>query len=77
MTKKITKIMAQKRSGRYNVYLDDKYAFPISESVMIKFSVFKGMEVDDALAAEMIAADDISKAYTCLLYTSPSPRDTR
>lgn len=64
MTKKITKIMAQKRSGRYNVYLDDKYAFPISESVMIKFSVFKGMEVDDALAAEMIAADDISKAYT-------------
>jgi len=64
MTKKITKIMAQKRSGRYNVYLDDKYAFPISESVMIKFSVFKGMEVDDALAAEMIAADDVAKAYS-------------
>ncbi|RRK09487.1 recombination regulator RecX [Lactiplantibacillus garii] len=64
MTKKITKIVAQKRAGRYNVYLDDKYAFPISESVMIQFRVFKGMEVDEALRARMIAADDVSKAYT-------------
>lgn len=64
MTKKITKIMAQKRAGRYNVYLDDKYAFPISESVMIKYRVFKGMEVDAALQAEMIAADDVAKAYS-------------
>lgn len=64
MTKKITKIMAQKRAGRYNVYLDDHYAFPISEAVMIKFRVFKGMEVDAALKAEMIAADDVSKAYS-------------
>ncbi|CAJ1227072.1 recombination regulator RecX [Lactiplantibacillus xiangfangensis] len=64
MTKKITKIVAQKRAGRFNVYLDDQYAFPISESVMIKFRVFKGMEVDEALQAQMIAADDVSKAYT-------------
>jgi len=64
MTKKVTKIMAQKRSGRYNVYLDDQYAFPISESVMLEFRVFKGMEVDKALQAKMIAADDLSKAYT-------------
>lgn len=63
MTKKITKIVAQKRAGRYNVYLDDKYAFPISESVMIKFRVFKGMEVDPQLQAQMIAADDVAKAY--------------
>ncbi|AVK62744.1 recombination regulator RecX [Lactobacillus sp. CBA3606] len=64
MVKKITKIMAQKRPGRFNVYLDDKYAFPMSETVMIKFRVFKGMEVDEALQAELIAADDISKAYS-------------
>lgn len=55
--------MAQKRAGRYNIYLDDKYAFPISESVMIKYRVFKGMEVDAALQAEMVAADDVAKAY--------------
>lgn len=56
--------MAQKRAGRYNVYLDEKYAFPISEAVMIKYRVFKGMEVDEQLQAEMIAADNVSKAYT-------------
>ena len=64
MTKKVTKIVAQKRAGRYNIYLDEQYAFPISESVMIKFRVFKGMEVDEQLQAAMIAADDVSKAYT-------------
>ncbi|CAM3281487.1 recombination regulator RecX [Lactiplantibacillus plajomi] len=64
MVKKITKIMAQKRPGRYNVYLDDQYAFPISEAVMIKYRIFKGMEVDAALKAEIIAADDVSKAYS-------------
>jgi regulatory protein len=64
LTKKITKIVAQKRAGRYNIYLDEQYAFPISESVMIKFRVFKGMEVDEQLQTAMIAADDVSKAYT-------------
>ncbi|MFB9769739.1 recombination regulator RecX [Lactiplantibacillus modestisalitolerans] len=64
MTKKITKIVAQKRPGRFNVFLDDQYAFPISESVMIKYRVFKGMEVDDQLKAELIAADDVAKAYS-------------
>lgn len=39
VTKKVTKIVAQKRAGRYNIYLDEQYAFPIGESVMIKFRV--------------------------------------
>ncbi|USJ87360.1 recombination regulator RecX [Lactiplantibacillus pentosus] len=64
MTEKVTKIVAQKRAGRYNIYLDGKYAFPISESVMIKFRVFKGMEIDAELQTAMIAADDVSRAYT-------------
>ncbi|MFC6179809.1 recombination regulator RecX [Lactiplantibacillus daowaiensis] len=64
MPAKVTLIQAQKRSGRYNIYLDGKYAFPISESVMIKFRVFKGMEIDPELQMQMMAADDISRAYT-------------
>lgn len=61
---KVTMIQAQKRSGRYNLYLDGKYAFPISESVMIKFRVFKGMEITPELQLQMMTADDISRAYT-------------
>ncbi|WP_412988357.1 recombination regulator RecX [Pediococcus siamensis] len=60
---KVTKITTQKRQGRYNVFLDGHYAFPISEDVMIKFRIFKGMEVDAQLQAEILAADDVSKAY--------------
>lgn len=63
MSKVISKIETQKRKGRYNVYVNDKYAFPISESVMIKFRVFKGMELTDDLIAELTKADEVSKAY--------------
>ncbi|MDY3702578.1 MAG: recombination regulator RecX, partial [Limosilactobacillus coleohominis] len=52
MSKKITKIEAQKRKGRYNVYLDGKFAFPVAESVLIKFRLMKGVELD----ADQIAA---------------------
>lgn len=61
---KVTKITTQKREGRYNVFLDDQYAFPISEDVMIKYRIFKGMEIDKQLQEEILAADDVSKAYS-------------
>lgn len=68
---KITKITTQKRKERYNVFIDDHYAFPISEDVMIKFRIFKGMEVDKKLREEILAADDVSKAYSrALAYLS-------
>ncbi|AJA79819.1 regulatory protein recX [Levilactobacillus brevis] len=59
----ITMIEAQKRSGRYNVYLDGAYAFPVSESVLVDFRLAKGMEVDKALTAQLIDADNVAKAY--------------
>ena len=63
MASKITMIEAQKRKGRFNVYVDGAYAFPISENVMIKYRIFKGMEIDDELKEELVNADDISKLY--------------
>ncbi|UQS85574.1 recombination regulator RecX [Apilactobacillus apisilvae] len=63
MKTKITKISAQKRKGRFNVYINDQYAFPISENVMIKYHVFKGMEIDNELKNNLINDDNISKLY--------------
>lgn len=60
---KITKIEAQKRKGRYNVYLDDRYAFPVAESVLIKFRLMKGLELTKEQVAEITTADDLAKAY--------------
>lgn len=64
---KITKIAAQKRQGRYNVYLDGKYAFPVAESVLIQFRLMKGMEIDKEQAAAITAADQRAKAYSRML----------
>lgn len=64
MANTITKIEAQKRKGRFNVYVDGQYAFPISEEVLIKYRVFKGMEVDDQLIDKLKNADNISKLHS-------------
>ncbi|GAY74397.1 RecX family transcriptional regulator [Lentilactobacillus kosonis] len=64
MAATITKIEAQKRKGRYNIYVDGNYAFPVSEDVLIKYRIFKGMEVDDQLQETLKKADQISKLYS-------------
>lgn len=64
---KITKIEAQKRRGRYNVYLDGKYAFPVAESVLIKFRLMKGLELDKDQVAAITTADQQARAYSRML----------
>ena len=64
MASTITKITAQKRKGRYNVFVDGKYRLAISESVLIKYRVFKGMEVNDKVIDRLTLADNHSKLYS-------------
>lgn len=63
----ITKIEAQKRRGRYNVYVDGKFAFPVAESVLIKYRLMKGMELDKAEISQITTDDEIAKAYGRML----------
>ncbi|WP_251545359.1 recombination regulator RecX [Limosilactobacillus caecicola] len=65
--KTITKIEAQKKKGRYNVYLDGQYAFPVAESVLIKYRLMKGMELADQQVAQITTDDEIAKAYGRML----------
>ncbi|WP_225046952.1 recombination regulator RecX [Lacticaseibacillus kribbianus] len=53
----ITSISAQKRPGRYNIFLDGQYAFPVSETTLIQFMLAKGMVVDEKLEAAIKAAE--------------------
>ena len=64
---KISKIEAQKRPGRYNIYLDGKYAFAVVESVLIKYRLMKGMELDQAQLAQISNDDEIAKTYNKML----------
>lgn len=65
--RKISMIQAQKRIGRFNLYIDDQYAFPISEETFIKFRLSKGMEIDKEFEQKIKAAEAVSSAYSIAL----------
>lgn len=65
--KTITKIEAQKRQDRYNVYLDGQFAFPVAESVLVKYRLMKGMELAASDIAQITTDDQIAKTYGRML----------
>lgn len=67
MDKKITMIQAQKKTGRYNIYLDGEYAFAVSESVLINYRLAKGKKLSLELIADIQISDNISKGYNKIL----------
>lgn len=60
---KITKIQAQKRKGRYNIFLDGKYAFPVAEQTLIDFRLMNDVELTDEDIKEIQDSENINKAY--------------
>lgn len=65
----ITKIsVQQKRTDRYNIFLDEQYAFSVDEAVLIQFNLKKGMEITDQLKAEIAARDDIHKGINTAIH---------
>lgn len=65
--RQITAIVAQKRPGRFNVFLNGQYAFPVAESVLIKYRLYKGMEVDQKLLQQISNDDQVAQAYNKML----------
>ncbi|KRL63846.1 recombination regulator RecX [Lactobacillus psittaci] len=59
---KITKVSAQKRPGRYNIFLDGKYAFSASEKTLANFRLFKDTELTAEEIEEIKQFDLDSKA---------------
>lgn len=65
----ITKISQQKRdSERYNIFIDEQYAFSVHESVLVKFELTKGMTLDNWETDEIVYADQIEKAFNRALH---------
>jgi regulatory protein len=60
----ITKITTQqKNQDRYNIFLDEVFAFSVDADVLVKFQLKKGMELDEFSLMEINYQDDIRKAY--------------
>lgn len=65
----ITKITQQKRDlERFNIFLDEKYAFSVHETVFVKFGLTKGMTLEDWSISEMIYEEEINKAFNRALH---------
>ncbi|BDR60204.1 recombination regulator RecX [Lactobacillus xylocopicola] len=58
----ITKVSSQKRPGRYNIFLDDQYAFSASEQTVAEFVLLKGQSVSTAKVAEIKQFDADARA---------------
>lgn len=62
--KTITKITRQKNNPeRYNIYLNEEYAFAVDEGTLIKFALTKGKTLEPFEIDEIAYEDEIAKAF--------------
>lgn len=60
----ITKVERQAKAlQRYNVFIDDRFAFSVHEDIMIKYRLLKGTEVEPTELETILAAEERHKAY--------------
>ncbi len=71
----ISKIEPQKRKGRYNVFINEVFAFGVDEEVLLRFELKKGLHITPELQKKIEAEDTFAKAYSkTLSYLSHSLR---
>jgi regulatory protein len=75
---KITSIKQQvKRADRYSLYVEGKYAFSLSESVLLDSKLAGGQEIDEAQLADYKKLSQDDKAYgNALRYSAMRPHST-
>ncbi|WP_088008249.1 recombination regulator RecX [Indiicoccus explosivorum] len=68
----ITKISQQKNNKeRFNIFLDEKFAFGVDEAILVRYGLTKGKELDQWTIEEMVFDDQVSKAFNkALTYLS-------
>ncbi|UQS83259.1 recombination regulator RecX [Bombilactobacillus thymidiniphilus] len=54
----ITKITTQKRPGRYNIYIDNHYAFAVGENILLQQQLSKGMQLSKEQITQLQSADN-------------------
>ncbi len=58
----ITKISAQKKPGRYNLFLDDRYAFAVNEATIAHFILLPGKELSSVAVSKIETYDASNRA---------------
>ncbi|MFO8069570.1 MAG: recombination regulator RecX [Alkalibacterium sp.] len=64
----ITKVQAQKAKNRFNVYVNDDYAFAVDDALLVKYRLVKGKELDEETIEELKVKGEMGKAYQAALH---------
>ncbi|OGE10688.1 hypothetical protein A3A60_00255 [Candidatus Curtissbacteria bacterium RIFCSPLOWO2_01_FULL_42_26] len=59
----ITKISPQKRKDRYNIFLDEKFAFGVSLTTLVSQSLKVGNKLDDEQIKKILKGEDFAKLF--------------
>lgn len=59
----ITKISPQKRKDRYNIFLDEKFAFGVSLATLVSQSLKVGEKLTDGQIVKIIKKEDFAKLF--------------
>ncbi|MCR8642116.1 RecX family transcriptional regulator [Paenibacillus sp. N1-5-1-14] len=75
----ITKVELQKKNKhRFNIYLNEEFAFAIHEDIMIKHHLFKGTIIDAARMIDIMQEEEQHSAYLAgVLYLGRGPRSEK
>jgi len=75
----ITSVEQQKRNKRrYNIYVNESFAFSVHEDVLVKYRLFKGESIDNERLQEVIHAEERQEVYAhAIRYIGRSPRSVK
>jgi regulatory protein len=75
----ITKILKSRRErNRYEVFIDEKPAFQVSEAILAKLGLHTGKHVDDQMVQEIVLADSRERAHQIAVnFISYRPRSSK
>lgn len=65
----ITKITTQKkRKQRYNIFIDNKYAFAVDENVLVEYKLAKGLKLEASEIIELLDAESLQASYVTAIH---------
>jgi len=75
----VTKIQQQKKVlHRYNIFLNDDYAFSVDEDILVQHRIHKGMELSKQEVEEIMDREDVHRNYVMAInYLSYRMRSTQ
>lgn len=64
----ITKVQAQKAKNRFNIYINDEYAFPVDDNLLVQHRLIKGKTLTEDEIEELREKGELSKGYQAALH---------